>query len=97
MSPAVGAKKPEIMLKNVVLPAPFGPMMARSSPAATCMETSLTATRLPNRLVTSRTSSMVIRAPLACSMPRMPRGKNSTTSTKIRPTNDIQFTVIDEM
>ena len=29
ISPLVGGKKPEIMLKNVVLPAPFGPMMAR--------------------------------------------------------------------
>ena len=61
------------------------------------MDTSLTATRLPNRLVTLRTSSMVIARPFACSIPRMPRGKNNTTSTKIRPTNDIQFTVIDEM
>ena len=30
-------------------------------------------------------------------MPSRPRGKNNTTSTKIAPTNDIQFTVIDEM
>ena len=30
-------------------------------------------------------------------MPSRPRGKKSTTSTKIEPTKDIQFTVIEEM
>ena len=34
ISPAVGGKNPLIMLKKVVLPAPFGPMTARSSPGA---------------------------------------------------------------
>ena len=35
--------------------------------------------------------------PRNCRIPSSPRGKKSTTSTKIAPTNDIQFTVIDEM
>jgi hypothetical protein len=30
-------------------------------------------------------------------VPRRPRGKNSTTNMKIRPMNDIQFTVMDEI
>ena len=47
MRPAAGVKKPVIRLKNVVLPAPFGPIMARSSPGATVIEILLTATRLP--------------------------------------------------
>ena len=50
--PAVGGKKPLIRLKKVVLPAPFGPMIARSSPVGTASETSRTAARLPKRLLT---------------------------------------------
>jgi hypothetical protein len=38
MVPDVGGKKPLIRLKNVVLPAPFGPMIARSSPLPTVRE-----------------------------------------------------------
>ncbi len=45
--PRVGGKKPLIRLKKVVLPAPLGPITARSSPGSTVIETSLTATRLP--------------------------------------------------
>ena len=35
MRPQSGASKPEIWLISVVLPAPFGPMMACNSPGAT--------------------------------------------------------------
>ena len=59
MVPEVGGKNPLIRLKKVVLPAPFGPMIARSSPLATLSETSRTATRLPKRLVTFSISSNV--------------------------------------
>jgi hypothetical protein len=52
MAPEVGGKNPEIRLKKVVLPAPFGPMMAHNSPFATDSDTSRTATRLPNLFVT---------------------------------------------
>ena len=92
MVPEVGGKNPLIRLKKVVLPAPFGPMMAHSSPLATFSETSRTATRLPKRLVTL----LISRTFMPCSAgrkPSRPRGKNSTTSTNSRPTNDIQFTV----
>ncbi len=57
MVPEVGGKNPLIRLKNVVLPAPFGPMIAHNSPFATVSDTSRTATRLPNRLVTLLISS----------------------------------------
>ena len=50
IEPEVGAKKPLIRLKKVVLPAPFGPITARSSPGSTVIDTSRTATRLPKRL-----------------------------------------------
>ena len=58
ISPWVGGKNPEIMLKNVVFPAPFGPIMARSSPCATVIDTPCTARRLPKCLLRSRTSSI---------------------------------------
>src|SRR6185437_13507661 len=60
MLPELGPKKPLIRLKNVVFPAPFGPMMARNSPASTLSDTSCTATRLPKRLVAFLTSSTLM-------------------------------------
>src|SRR5712671_5973078 len=47
--PELGGKSPEITLKSVVLPAPFGPRIARRSPCATSRSTSRTAWRPPNR------------------------------------------------
>jgi len=35
MSPSVGSTMPEIMLKNVVLPAPLGPITETISPLST--------------------------------------------------------------
>ena len=40
------------MLKNVVLPAPFGPMMETIPPRGISNETLSTATRPPNAFVT---------------------------------------------
>src|SRR3989442_10794971 len=51
MRPALGFSTPVTQLKNVDLPAPLGPMMARTSPAGTAMLTSLSAVRPPNRMV----------------------------------------------
>src|SRR4051812_25778054 len=47
--PEVAGMSPEMTLKSVVLPAPFGPRMARRSPCATSRSTSRTACRPPNR------------------------------------------------
>src|SRR3954452_14797059 len=47
--PALGGTSPEMTLKSVVLPAPFGPRMARRSPYATSKSTSRTASRPPKR------------------------------------------------
>src|SRR5882724_877038 len=61
MRPEVGAVSPEIRRKNVVLPAPLGPMIDRSSPRRTLTSTPDTAMRLPyarvRRSVRSRTAS----------------------------------------
>src|SRR3990172_6734648 len=49
--PPVGGRTPVTQLKNVLLPAPLGPMMARISPAGSEKVTLLRAVRPPNRMV----------------------------------------------
>jgi hypothetical protein len=49
--PLVGRITPVSELKNVDLPAPFGPMIPRISPRGTAMLTLLTAAKPPNRTV----------------------------------------------
>ena len=46
------------MLKKVVLPAPFGPMIDTIERGATAIETSLTATSPPNALLTRAVASI---------------------------------------
>src|SRR3569833_3649936 len=58
--PAVGARKPDSMLKKVVLPAPFGPMTAKRLPSGTSRSISLLATRPSKRLVRPRTERSAI-------------------------------------
>src|SRR3954451_23279637 len=55
-SPSSGGMKPEIRFNNVVLPAPFGPMMTIILPTLTSNDTSSTALRPPNDLVTCLTA-----------------------------------------
>ena len=50
--PAVGSMIPSRTLKNVVLPAPLGPMRLTIDPSGIVKSTSFTATRPPNRRVT---------------------------------------------
>src|SRR5437016_13823733 len=52
---------PEICPMSVVLPAPFGPMRACTSPRTTSSVTSSVATTPPKRLETPRSSSMALR------------------------------------
>src|ERR1700738_580432 len=47
MVPTVGRKKPLIKLNKVVLPAPLGPMIARSSPLGTAVVRQNEDARLP--------------------------------------------------
>src|SRR6185436_797182 len=49
--PEVGRSTPVTQLKNVLLPAPLGPMIARTCPRGTEMLTLLTAVRPPKRMV----------------------------------------------
>jgi hypothetical protein len=46
-----------MQLKQVVLPAPFGPISPVTCPSATSKDTSLSAVIPPNRIVRSRTES----------------------------------------
>src|SRR5262249_2131858 len=61
--PEVGGRSPAIMLRSVVLPEPFGPMMPTISPGSTAKEISATATRPANCLLSPRTSSVTLRPP----------------------------------
>src|SRR6266496_417976 len=59
--PLVGGYRPVIILKNVVLPAPFGPIRPLIEPRSITKSTLLTATKPPKRLVipvASRTGAM---------------------------------------
>ncbi len=47
------------MLKNVVLPAPLGPMSETMLPRGMSKSTELTATRPPNRFVTFRARTRI--------------------------------------
>ena len=55
-SPSLGAYRPVMQLKKVVLPAPLGPMSPTICPGPTDMSTSRTATSPPKRRVTLRAS-----------------------------------------
>src|SRR5450432_4398412 len=61
--PEVGFIKPARIFSVVVLPAAFGPSIAKNSPRGIVSETSLTATRSPNFLVrwTSSITNLVLR------------------------------------
>src|SRR5712691_11414606 len=58
MLPAVGVSAPEMQLKAVVLPEPFGPMRPRISPFLTSKDTPLRAVNPPKRLVSPVTVSI---------------------------------------
>src|SRR5215208_1114813 len=57
MRPASGISSPTSSPINVVLPAPFGPMIACSSPLGTASEIASEATTPPKRLVRFSTCS----------------------------------------
>src|SRR5438105_15255198 len=58
MRPVWVGSTPEIWPMSVVLPAPFGPISACTSPRTTSSVTSSVATTPPKRLETPRSSSM---------------------------------------
>src|ERR1700733_14391143 len=59
MRPVVGVVSPARQLKNVDLPAPFGPIRPMISPRSTARSAPRTARKLPNALETLRASSNV--------------------------------------
>src|SRR6266851_4083510 len=67
MVPAVGGRKPLRRLKQVVFPAPFGPMSPTISPSSTARSTRLTAASPPKyfvRFCASNNAIWVLRYPL---------------------------------
>src|SRR5262245_48585892 len=71
MVPREGAYKRLITFTRVLLPAPFGPIRPRISPAATVMLTSSNATIPPKRRLTPCTANNVIRHSIAAAMARV--------------------------
>src|SRR5438046_3685552 len=67
--PVVGTRAPVIRLNSVVLPAPFGPMIERTSPCSMLRLTRFTAARPPKRRVSSHVWRSVIRAASGTSAP----------------------------
>src|SRR5260370_11830125 len=60
-----------IPFNSVVLPAPFRPMRATTSPASTVKETRSSATTPPKRTLSSRISSSAISAQVYCELGRL--------------------------
>src|SRR5690242_20709599 len=52
---------PLMQLSTLVLPAPFGPINARSSPGSTCSDTSVSTVRPPKRSDRRSTASSAMR------------------------------------
>ena len=96
MRPALGASEPEMRLKKVLLPAPFGPMIEVRLPEKKRAVTSASAVKPPKRLPspsTSRIGAALTGSPSAVSEPQTPRGKNRIRSTNNVPTTSCQCTV----
>src|SRR5271156_1119785 len=82
--PESGTRNPLIMLKKVVLPAPFGPDGDRDG------VDSGGAAEPARDIVDFEQAHRAVFRPM---MPSTPLGKNNTTRTKNRPMNDIQLAV----
>ena len=93
IEPAVGANRPLTRLKNVVLPAPFGPMIARNSPGSMVRDTLVDGDQAAETLRCALDLKQGHAFAPVRSMPRTPRGKKRTTSTNTSPITDIQFSV----
>src|SRR5262245_27923104 len=74
MRPAVGCWRPVMTLKQVVLPAPFGPIRPVTVPSSTDRRAWLTAVTPPNRTTTSSTCSNAIGHPFLVRTGRKPGG-----------------------
>src|SRR5262249_15433021 len=85
ISPALGLSCPLMTLKQVDLPAPFGPIRARNSPSSTEKLTSLTARRAPKDFDTDDTVSTLIAAP-AMRRRALPDRRRCRQETRARAT-----------
>src|SRR5947207_361229 len=83
---------PAMIDKSVVLPAPFGPMIATTSPGAAASETPRSATRSPKRLSIARASS---RTPLAAEVLIPPQAQAEACKQLDRPLDVCQLDGLD--
>ena len=92
------AKAPDMKLKKVLLPAPFGPMIEVSLSGeevdADVLQSAVKPPKLLGDALGVEGSARRSSARSQCSSePQMPRGKNSTSSTNIVPTTICQCVV----
>src|SRR5262249_42093768 len=88
--PAVGRTEPAMMLNNVDLPAPFGPMMPHTSPRWMTSETSRSAVTPPNAIETASSASRGSSEDMAISSILAPPGEvmESAAETRWREQGD---------
>src|SRR5262244_3866675 len=86
MRPEVGRNTPVRQLKNVLLPAPFGPITARISSRTTAKLTLLSAVNPPNRIVRSSVRNMLAGAPAAAVIAGGVASKTETLATYVLTT-----------
>src|SRR5262249_7036448 len=78
--PLSAGSSPVIRLNNVVLPAPFGPMINRRSPGSTARLTFVVTCRPPNDLLSAVTASAVLTSgPQAAQAPRVSTARGRAT------------------
>src|SRR5208282_6555189 len=84
ISPESAESWPLMMLKQVDLPAPLGPMRARNSPAATEKVTSSTARTAPNALHSEMTDrSLMIEPSASQTWPKRRRDRREKRAREI--------------
>ena len=95
--PLSGRRCPVIRLNSVDLPAPFGPITAAICRVSTVSDTSETATKPEKDLVRPAISSIAaafdMRDSAASSAPRMPPGNTNSSTTRIVPSTNGQYSV----
>ncbi len=85
IEPDVGAIWPLIMLKQVVLPAPLGPMSASISPGSSENDTLLDREKAAIGFAEPLDAERRHRRALGRSAPTSPRGNSSTSATMSAP------------
>src|SRR3954447_12728801 len=98
MRPEVGRSTPVTQLKKVLLPAPFGPMMARISPRRMSRLTLLTAVKPPKRMVrASVRSTGPVSPPRPVAGEAVARGASACTLSELAGRREDRLVFVDHL